>query len=179
MFLLIAIILALRWDPRGEESPPPPEASPAPATAAVPAGTERTEDAEQAALSRDLEDTLARQRAHRARRAAEKSNIETHLEILDTLGEEEDGDEYASRLYALGNLYQQKNLDFATAAGYYELLIDRQPEWPGIRGAYHQLISCYVQTDNQTALRLLYRKMIEVFPEDSEEALYAEAALNR
>ncbi len=179
MLLVVAIVAAISWNPRGAESSAETVVSPAPTVAAAAPLTERTEDAEQAALTRDLEATLARQRAHRARRAAEKSTIETHLEILDTLGEEEDGDEYASRLYALGNLYQQKNLDFATAAGYYELLIDRHPEWPGIRGAYHQLISCYVQTDNQTALRLLYRKMIEVFPEDSEEALYAEAALQR
>lgn len=179
MLLVVAIIIALRWNPRGDEPPTVTAPSPAPTVAPAPVAEESAVDAEQAAMMRDLEATLARQREHRQRRAEEKSNIETHLDALDTLGEDEDRDEYASRVYALGNLYQQKNLDFATAAGYYELLIDRHPEWPGIRGAYHQLISCYVQTDNQTALRLLYRKMIEVFPEDSEEALYAEEALNK
>ena len=155
MLLVIAIAMALRWNPRGSESPTDTVTSPAPTVAVPPVAAERTEDAEQAAMTRDLDATLARQRAHRTRRAEEKSDIETHLAALDTLGEEEDSDEYASRVYALGNLYQQKNLDFATAAGYYELLIDRHPEWPGIRGAYHQLISCYIQTDNPTALRLL------------------------
>ena len=178
MFLLIAIIVALRWDPRGAESSADTVVSPAPTVVAAPIAAEQRLNAELAAMTRDLKATLARQRAHRQRRAEEKSAIETHLDALDTL-EEEDSDEYASRVYALGNLYQQRNLDFATAVGYYELLIDRYPEWPGIRGAYHQLISCYIQTENPTALRLLYRKMLEVFPEDSEEALYAEAALNK
>jgi len=43
--------------------------------------------------------------------------------------------------------------------------------------AYHQLISCYTHLDDHQSLRLLYREMLRVFPEESGEYRYAEAAL--
>lgn len=86
-------------------------------------------------------------------------------------------DQAAARLSALGNLYKQKKQDYATAARYFEELIQDYPEWPGIRGAYHQLMTCYTRLDDQPSLRLLYRKMVEVFPEESNEYQYAKDAL--
>ena len=86
-------------------------------------------------------------------------------------------EESAALLAALGNLHRQKKRDYAAAARYYEELIQKYPEWPGVDGIYHQLISCYTELNDQPSLRLLYRAMIDVFPPESKEYEYAQAAL--
>lgn len=168
--LAAAIVVALVLGPREElaASLPPPDSS-SEGDAAAKA------EPDQADLRNALDLALAAQRGRRAiRTETEDPAIGEHLEKLDN---EIDPDEAAARLSALGNLYQQKKGDFRTAAGYYEILIARYPEWPGIVGAYRELVNCYEALDEQQELRLLYRKMLEAFPEDSDEHRMAQSAL--
>ena len=88
-------------------------------------------------------------------------------------------DEAAARLSAIDNLYQMKKGDFRKAAGYYEILIARYPDWEGVLGAYRELVTCYEMLGDQRELRALYRKMLERFPEDSDEYRAAEEGLKR
>jgi len=103
--------------------------------------------------------------------------IAAHQTRLDELEASPDPVESATLLNALGNLHKQKKRDNATAARYFEQVIERYPEWPGINATFHQLISCYTQLEDQESLRLLYRKMVTLFPEESKEYEYAQAAL--
>lgn len=161
--LVISIVTAIFWRP-GSTAPPVSEEVTPVTDVAV----------EQEALRQTMKDAQARQRGIRTSREEAQSDLATHLEALE---KELPPDERAARLCALGNLYQQKKQDYATAAGYYELLIEEFPEWPGISTAFHQLITCYTRLEDQQSLRLLYREMIRIFPEESTEYQYAEAAL--
>jgi len=167
---MVAIVTALNWGPGGEatsdrESDPDPVA---------PAPTSTPEDQAQAEKKQALDAAIYRNLVQERERLTSKSEIATQLEELERTVEPY---EYAARLCALGNLYQQKHGDYATAAGYYELLIDDYPDWPGIASAYHQLITCYKQLDQILALRLLYKKIMVNFPEGSAEYEYAKVSL--
>ena len=103
--------------------------------------------------------------------------IDAHQERLDELEVNPNPDESAALLNALGNLHKQKKQDHATAARYFEQVIEQYPDWPGINATYHQLIACYTQLEDQESLRILYRKMVAHFPPESNEYEYAQAAL--
>lgn len=136
-------------------------------------------DATQEALRKKFEGALSEQ-ATRTTSGGEKSTdevISDHQARLEVLEDDPKPDESAALLSALGNLHMQKKRDYATAARYYEELIQKYPDWPGINAVFHQLISCYTQLDDQPSLRILYRKMVEFFPSDSKEYEYAAAAL--
>lgn len=131
----------------------------------------------QDALRSEFEQARARNAAPEAAPREEKTTDEVIAEHTAALEGDLEPDAAAARLSALGNLHRQKKQDYTTAARYYEEIIERYPEWPGIKGVYHQLMSCYSQLDDQASLRLLYRKMVEVFPPESNEYQFAKDAL--
>ena len=133
---------------------------------------------EQEALREEFEASLAKQEeTPRSETKTTDDTIVEHQARLEELEANPVPDESAAILSALGNLHKQKKRDYRVAAGYYELLIEKYPDWPGVNAIYHQLISCYTQLNDQQSLRLLYRKMVEVFPPDSNEFEYANAGL--
>lgn len=80
-------------------------------------------------------------------------------------------------LSAMGNLYRQKLRDYAKAAQCYERLLYDYPTWEGTRRAYIQLVACYEALGNEESLRTTYRRMMEAFPPESQEHLYAKTKL--
>lgn len=170
--LVVAIIAALVLGPSGEltvydadDSKKNPDAAvlrPAPS---------------QADMRNALDLELARKKGRSLRRLPEEDPAIS--EHLDKLGTELEPDEAAARLSALGNLYRQKKGDLHTAASYYELLLERYPEWQGAPGVYRELMACYESTGDQQALRLLYRKILDSFPEDSDIYRVAHEALEK
>lgn len=169
--LALAIIIALVLGPRGELS------SAITPTDAGEAATDQKER-DQRALRSALDAALAAKRGPRAAAPAPDADpvIADHLVQLD---KELEPDEAAARLSALGNLLRQKKGDYRAAAGYYEILIERYPDWEGILGAYRELISCYEALERHQDLRQLYRHMLEVFPEGSDGHRVAMEALDR
>lgn len=167
--LVLAIIAALNWKPGDGEAS---ENEPALESAGL--SQPSSPDDDQQARSEALERAIYRNLVQERERVTARSEIEQQLEALD---ENVEPYEYASRLCALGNLYQQKNGDYVTAAGYYEVLLEDYPDWPGIASAYHQLIVCYKNLNQPIQLRILYRKMLEVFPEGSAEYEFAKSEL--
>lgn len=134
-------------------------------------------DANQSALREQFDRAKSQEAAREASATPVKSTdtiIAEHTAKLDQNPEPEDA---AALLSALGNLYKQKKQDYAGAARYYEQVIEKYPDWPGIKGVYHQLMTCYSRMDDQASLRLLYRKMVEVFPPESNEYMFAKDAL--
>jgi tetratricopeptide (TPR) repeat protein len=142
--------------------------------------TGETADPRQQALRAEFERGKKAETARggTAEPAAERSTDEIIAEHVKALESSPDAEESAGRLAALGNLHRQKKQDYRAAAGYYERLIQDYPNWPGVGAIYHQLISCYTQLNDQESLRLLYRKMVEVFPAESKEYEYARYALD-
>lgn len=128
-----------------------------------------------------LRDTLDRLLAEQGKGRPEPNQEEDPAiaEHLDALESDLEPDEAAARLSALGNLYQLKKGDFKAAAGYYEILIERYPDWEGVLGVYRELVTCHEMLGDQLELRALYRKMLEKFPEDSDEYRAAREALDR
>ncbi|MDP2323571.1 MAG: hypothetical protein Q8N51_06025 [Gammaproteobacteria bacterium] len=135
-------------------------------------------DARQTALRSEFDRAKAASDARSPAAEAEKSPDTIISEHQAALEVGPPAEESAALLAALGNLHRQKKGDYATAARYYEELLQKYPDWPGANSIYHQLISCYTQLNDQTSLRLLYRKMVEVFPDDSKEYEFARHALD-
>lgn len=132
---------------------------------------------DQNALKAEFDRAKAQSAARETAPEAEKSTDTIIAEHTAKLDQNPEPDDAAALLSALGNLHKQKKQDYATAARYYEQIIQDYPEWPGIKGVYHQLMTCYSNLDDQVSLRQLYRKMVENFPPESNEYLFAKDAL--
>lgn len=171
--LAVGIVIALALGRRGEGPAAGESGSESPAVETAPKAAP-----DQATLSDRLDSILVEQekRQKGSSEAVEEPDIAEHLEALET--DLEPG-EAAARLSALGNLYQMKKGDFKAAAGYYEILIERYPTWEGVLGTYRELVTCYEMLGEQQELRALYRRMLEKFPEDSDEYRAAREVLGK
>lgn len=133
---------------------------------------------EQSTLRDEFDRAKAKAEARKAAAIPEVKSTDTVIaEHTAELEKSPEPEQAAALLSALGNLYKQKKQDYPAAARYYEQVIEKYPDFPGIKGVYHQLMSCYSNMDDQGSLRLLYRKMVEVFPPESNEYLFAKDAL--
>jgi tetratricopeptide (TPR) repeat protein len=113
--------------------------------------------------------------------ASPSSEEETRALIAEyerRLEEEPQSPEVPAVLSALGNLYSQKLLDCRRASEYYEEIILNYPSWEGARVIYPQLAVCYERMGETEQLQWLYRRMMEVFPPDTQEHAFARAQLN-
>ncbi len=82
-------------------------------------------------------------------------------------------------LSAMGNVYLQRLNDHERAAHAYERILLDYPDWPQIRTVFPQLQVCYKQLDDWDGVDWVYQQMMAIFPEDSEEHLYARTQLGR
>jgi tetratricopeptide (TPR) repeat protein len=94
-------------------------------------------------------------------------------EYREKLAEEPESEDAPAYYMAMGNLQLQKFSDYEEAAKAYEQVILEFPEWEGVRKAYLQLEACYQKQEDRTGLKWLYEKMVEAFPEESNEYEYA------
>jgi len=90
-----------------------------------------------------------------------------------------DHEDTPAYLMAMGNLYRQKMVDYEKAAECYELLLVDHSDWDGVRVAYMQLATCYERLDQPELAKVVYEKMLKVFPSDSQEHEIAYAAVYR
>lgn len=103
---------------------------------------------------------------------------------LDLIGEYEErlktnpnDEENPVILMAMGNLYRQKLMDYEKAAECYEQIVYDHPDSPQVRSAYLQLSTCYEQLNAGERSNRLHLRMIERFPEGSQERLFARSKL--
>lgn len=101
-----------------------------------------------------------------------EQQINEYRRLVD---EHPDSADAPSLLTAAGNLYYQKLLDYEKAAECYEEVLGTYPNWENIRNVYVQLASCYERMENWEKARRVYRRMMDAFPEDSQEYQYAKA----
>lgn len=88
-----------------------------------------------------------------------------------------DSPEAAALLNAMGNLYRQKMGDYEHAAQCYEDLLHQYPDWEGNRNVYLNLVVTYRALEKEDYINWTYRRMMERYPEDSQEYLYAKSEL--
>jgi len=107
--------------------------------------------------------------------AKARTQIEEYQQKLKAEPGAEDTPAY---LMAMGNLYRQKLGDYAKAASCYERIIMEFPDSADRRQAFLQLEACYLTQKDRTGLKWLYNRMVEEFPEDAQEHLYAKEKLD-
>lgn len=95
----------------------------------------------------------------------------------EVIASDPESDQAPPLVNAIGNLYRQKLMDYESAAEHYRWLISDYPDWPGTRGAYANLSYCYEKLGKKMEARELYREMLDVFPEGSEERNLAESKI--
>jgi len=92
--------------------------------------------------------------------------------------EQDPGSEEApALLFAMGNLYRQKLVDYEKAAQCYMSILTEYPNVKNIGDAYIQLSTCYQRLGKTEELNRIYLEMMRRFPKDSPEYLYAEDQL--
>ncbi|MFA6245245.1 MAG: tetratricopeptide repeat protein, partial [Candidatus Hydrogenedentales bacterium] len=110
----------------------------------------------------------------------EDSNVQNVLETYRARYEgDPKGKEAPALLAAMGNLYRQKEGNYREAAQCFERLISEHPDSPGIRDAYLQLVTCYERLGDEENRRRILRKMVELYPSESQENAYASSLLYR
>lgn len=87
------------------------------------------------------------------------------------------GKDAPALLAAMGNLYRQKQGNYMEAAQCFERLISEHPDAPGIRDAYLQLVTCYERAGDRENRQRVLRRIVEVYPADSQEHAYASTQL--
>lgn len=100
--------------------------------------------------------------------------IEEYRERIETAP---DAEEKPALLMAMGNLYQQRLMDYREAANCYQVYILEYPEAPDLALAYTQLGTCYELLGDGVNANRIYLEMMERFPDDSQEHLYAKDKL--
>jgi len=100
--------------------------------------------------------------------------IEQHEERFEADADSEDA---PALLHAMGNLARHKLGEYEEAAGYYEVILTRYPDWVGIAKVYPQLATCYERMGDGLAAQSVYKRMLKRFPGDSQEYQFARAQL--
>jgi len=105
-----------------------------------------------------------------------QEQIAEHEATIEANPDSEDTPAY---LMAMGNLYRQKMLDYEKAAECYERILKDYPDWNNVRLIYMQLATCYDRMENKEKARDIYKQMLDVFPEGTNEHDIAHAAVFR
>ena len=87
--------------------------------------------------------------------------------------EDPEGKDAPAYLLAMGTLCCQKLRDYERAAEYYQLLLLDYPDWEMVRPVYIQLATCYERAERPGDAERIFREMLKVFPEDTNEYEYA------
>lgn len=87
------------------------------------------------------------------------------------------GEEAPALLGAMGNLYVQKLGDYDEAIRCYEGILVSYPDSPSARAAYIHLADCYERKGDRENAKRIYARMMERFPEDTQEHQYAYAMM--
>ena len=108
------------------------------------------------------------------RTPAEKAR-ETIEQHEAKLAQNPSSEEAPALLCAIGNLRRQRLGEMDEAIECYERVIRDYPESSLVRSAYINLAHAYEERDETHNARSVYQRMMQAFPEDSQEYLYASA----
>ncbi len=108
------------------------------------------------------------------RREEALAQIQAHRQAVDR---DPESDDAAVHLQAMGNLYRQKLVDYEQAAQCYEELLTYHPDAEYKRVTYVQLLTCYDRLGDITNRDRICRRIMDEFPEDSQEYEFAESVL--
>jgi len=88
-----------------------------------------------------------------------------------------DSPDTAANLFRLANLYYSNLQNYDKASLYYEDLLQNFPKFRGAGTVYPNLVACYERLGNLALERHTYKRMLEYFPSDSQEHLFASTRL--
>ena len=77
----------------------------------------------------------------------------------------------------IANMYFQRLQDYSAAASQYERVLSDYPDAPLKYQTFVQLVQCYEHLNNQEKRRDTLRRMMESYPQDSQQYIYAHSEL--
>ncbi|MCC6797277.1 MAG: tetratricopeptide repeat protein [Candidatus Hydrogenedentes bacterium] len=89
------------------------------------------------------------------------------------LAEHPEPERAAALAAGIGNMYFQRLQDYSAAASHYERVLSDYPEAPLKYQTFVQLVQCYEHLNDPDKRRDTLRRMMEAFPEDSQQYTYA------
>ena len=148
-------------------------------------GATRDEAAAEGTLVRSTGETTAAPGGHGPHQAQSKWTAPTrnaHLRAdIDNYERElavnRNGSETPANLYRLANLYYSNLRNYERASLYYEDLLQSFPDYKGLNTVYPNLVVCYQRQGNLALERHTYKRMLDYYPADSQEHLFATVGL--
>lgn len=95
----------------------------------------------------------------------------------EALAKDRRSEDAAMNFRRIGNLYYSQLGDWEQAMLFYEALITQFPDWEGLRTVYPNLAECYRKLGQLDMERQTYQRMLEYYPEDAQEYLFAQQQL--
>lgn len=93
------------------------------------------------------------------------------------LAEHPEPERAAALTSGIANMYFQRLQDYTAAASHYERVLSDYPDAPLKYQTFVQLVQCYEHLKDQEKRRDTLRRMMEAFPEDSQQYIYAYSEL--
>lgn len=93
------------------------------------------------------------------------------------LADHPEPDRAAALTSGIANMYFQRLQDYTAAASHYERVLSEYPEAPLKYQTFVQLVQCYEHLNDQEKRRDTLRRMMEAFPQDSQQYIYAHSEL--
>lgn len=103
-----------------------------------------------------------------------QADVESYEKELRTNRESPDT---AANLFRLANLYYSNLQDYEKASLYYEDLLQNFPKFIGAGTVFPNLVICYERLGNLALERHTYKRMLDYYPSDSQEHLFASTRL--
>jgi TolA-binding protein len=111
------------------------------------------------------------------RKSSEEQARDAIARHEEKIAEDPNGKDVPAYMLAIANLYITKLGDNESASSYLEDLIRRSPDSNLVPEAYAKLAKCYDRMGQPGLAQDIYRRMMQTFPEGSQEWEYAQAKL--
>lgn len=113
----------------------------------------------------------------RRKLTAQEKAVQLVQQYQEELNAEPTGERAPALLSAMGNLYSRELKNDKEAVRCFEQILYDFPNWEANRGVYVKLAACYERLGDINGARQVYRDMMRVFGEDTQEYAYAKAQL--
>lgn len=114
-----------------------------------------------------------------ARQTPQEKALATIADHQARVDENPTSPETPALLFAMGNMYRQKLMNYEEAARCYSIILTDHPNWEAKSQVYIQLATCYERLGRLDDRNWVLEEILKNLPSDSQEYLYAQVELGQ